>query len=479
MISKDLFYKTRVYLDIIGLLKAINFLLYRIFFLRTFWEKLIVKSISNTNELIEIFEDIKDQKKEISKNLVSVIIPVNNAMSHGIENLINSLKNQTHKNIEFIAVDSGSTDGTVKWLKNNNIKVIQINPKDFNHAYSRNTGASFAKGKYLLFTVDDAVFKNRNWIISAIGLLEKFNVDSISTLQTVDSKADSYANLLFNFLRSEQSASFGINISKSNNFSKYLFRFLPLLTKFRAISIDDTNHLVRAEVFRKIKFELETVEDIDFAIRLTNHGYNFLYTNLLSIVHYHEFPKSNIYNYAKRVYLDNYYFFHKNRYEYLPINNRDSFVLHSIFLHSAFIKIFKNTKIDFKYENFNKFRNLLMLEIRREIYSFNKDILNLFNSSEIDNETSFLYKKIFNDVLQSKDTKLVNTKYINFLVLKNHSLIRAIFNTQINVKNYSDLINIFNHLWINFMMTILSNKNRVKIKSTKYKFDNWEISSWK
>ena len=41
--------------------------------------------------------------------LVSVIIPVYNVENY-LERCFNSLKNQTIKNIEFIAIDDGSTD---------------------------------------------------------------------------------------------------------------------------------------------------------------------------------------------------------------------------------------------------------------------------------------------------------------------------------------------------------------------------------
>lgn len=84
--------------------------------------------------------------------LVSVVIPVYNANGF-LSGAIESIQNQTYKNLEIIIVDDGSTDETPKILKSlakkdKRIKIL-TNKKNLNIATSLNKGIKVAKGKYI------------------------------------------------------------------------------------------------------------------------------------------------------------------------------------------------------------------------------------------------------------------------------------------------------------------------------------------
>lgn len=92
-----------------------------------------------------------------SKPLVSVIVPAYNA-SKTIEKCLDSLLNQTLKNIEIIVINDKSTDDTLKILnsyKSNNQIIIIDNKKNLGPAASRNKGIKIAKGKYIGFVDAD------------------------------------------------------------------------------------------------------------------------------------------------------------------------------------------------------------------------------------------------------------------------------------------------------------------------------------
>lgn len=94
---------------------------------------------------------------------ISVIIPVYNTNPEFLQKAINSVLNQTYKNIEVIIVNDGSTDNNtlnfLKTLNNKNINIINQENKGAGGA--RNTGINSATGDYIGFLdADDWLDKN-------------------------------------------------------------------------------------------------------------------------------------------------------------------------------------------------------------------------------------------------------------------------------------------------------------------------------
>lgn len=94
--------------------------------------------------------------------LISVIVPVYNAEPN-LRQCLDSILNQTLKEIEIICVDDGSTDKSLKILKeyqqkDNRITILQQQNKYAGVA--RNTGLRVAKGRYLSFLDADDFFQS-------------------------------------------------------------------------------------------------------------------------------------------------------------------------------------------------------------------------------------------------------------------------------------------------------------------------------
>jgi rhamnosyltransferase len=90
--------------------------------------------------------------------MVSVIIPTYNAAQY-IEKLLSSLKQQSIR-LEVIVIDSSSTDNTRAIAEKQNVKVISIEKKDFNHGATRNEAAFRADGDIIIFMTQDALPEN-------------------------------------------------------------------------------------------------------------------------------------------------------------------------------------------------------------------------------------------------------------------------------------------------------------------------------
>lgn len=95
----------------------------------------------------------------MNENLkITVVIPCYNAASY-LEKTINSLKEQTLKNVEFIFVDDGSKDNTLnvleEKLKSVNLDYKIIKKLNGGVSSARNRGLEEASGDYVLFLDSD------------------------------------------------------------------------------------------------------------------------------------------------------------------------------------------------------------------------------------------------------------------------------------------------------------------------------------
>lgn len=93
----------------------------------------------------------------MNTHLVSVIIPIYNSQDNIID-CINSVIDQTYKNIEILLVNDGSTDNSLSICKNfakndDRIKIIDIENQGVSVA--RNIGIEKSKGDYIIFVDSD------------------------------------------------------------------------------------------------------------------------------------------------------------------------------------------------------------------------------------------------------------------------------------------------------------------------------------
>ncbi len=96
-----------------------------------------------------------------NNSLVSVIIPAYNAEPY-IEETVNRVLQQTHKNLELIIVNDGSTDNTLTKLKDlekTDTRISVLTKENSGVCDSRNLGLEKAKGNYLTFLDADDVWE--------------------------------------------------------------------------------------------------------------------------------------------------------------------------------------------------------------------------------------------------------------------------------------------------------------------------------
>lgn len=116
------------------------------------------------------------------KNKVSIIIPVYNAEKY-ISRCIESVLEQSYKNIEIILVNDGSKDNSLNILKKFDSiseKIVVIDKKNSGVSETRNKGIETASGDFILF-LDADDYLDKNYVENLLKTIKKNNADLIIT----------------------------------------------------------------------------------------------------------------------------------------------------------------------------------------------------------------------------------------------------------------------------------------------------------
>ena len=115
-----------------------------------------------------------------NKIKISIVIPVYNVELF-LDECINSVVNQTYKNIEIILVDDGSTDQCPvkcdEWAKRDN-RIKVIHKKNAGLGEARNSGMNISTGDYICF-VDSDDYIDKDTIEKIYNVLEEYDYDII------------------------------------------------------------------------------------------------------------------------------------------------------------------------------------------------------------------------------------------------------------------------------------------------------------
>lgn len=139
------------------------------------------------------------------KHKVSIIIPNYNGSTY-IKKCINSVVNQTYKNIEIIIIDDESTDNSWELIQEfdreyNN--VIIFRQANMNASIARNRGIELATGKYALFLdSDDELFEDSIEIM--VDSMNKMNCELvIGNFVKIDSNGNIKSQVNVNYTNGE------------------------------------------------------------------------------------------------------------------------------------------------------------------------------------------------------------------------------------------------------------------------------------
>jgi len=190
--------------------------------------------------------------------LISIVIPIYNSQDK-IEKCLNSIVNQSYKNLEIILINDGSTDNSeeiCKIFKEKDSRIIYIKKKNSGAADTRNQGIKISNGKYIIFIDSDDYISN-DYIEKMYNTMKKNNVGiAISGYTEINEDGTNKKISLFN------------KYEKVYYFNEYINDFINY-AYFTCVKM-----LIEKEKIKNIRFnkKLKFGEDILFAFNLLKNN---------------------------------------------------------------------------------------------------------------------------------------------------------------------------------------------------------------
>lgn len=318
--------------------------------------------------------------------LLSVVVPIYNVEKY-LKKCLDSIINQTYKNLEIILVDDGSTDCSGKIAdeygkKDKRIKVIH--KKNGGLADARNVGIDNASGKYIAF-VDSDDWIDLNTYSESIKTMEKHNSDMF-VFRAISCYSDTE-----------------INIFNNNNF-----------IEISNDKIFDYWSIVGRGVCDKI-FLKKYWDDIRFPFGKTSEDVFVIY--LLMAKAQHTILSSNIYYYyrqragsiskIKNVRIDSYEAYTKAK-DFIYKNYPNSY---NIFMKNYVTNCMGLYNSIILYDNKNKWKKLMLEEIKKYKKFIFKSDVGLYKKVQV---ICLLYfKMLYYIIMKIRDTKINKKLYID------------------------------------------------------------------
>ncbi|MBF0217282.1 MAG: glycosyltransferase family 2 protein [Candidatus Omnitrophica bacterium] len=203
------------------------------------------------------------------KPLVSIVILTKDGGETLKESVKMIFKQETRFTYELIAVDSGSTDGTVEFLKSSQARVIEIEPREFRFGPTRDLGFSKANGECVVTISQDVVPADRGWLEKIAAPILCKEADVVQGVEEYPRDKD-----VFYWIRT---GSFCFT-SERDEFRK----------KYGEIGFSCTNIAIRRSVWDKTRFgDAPMSEDQGLQKKIYSSGYRIIKEKKALVYHGH------------------------------------------------------------------------------------------------------------------------------------------------------------------------------------------------
>jgi rhamnosyltransferase len=195
----------------------------------------------------------------------------------GFAEILRSIMSQDPAPFEILAVDSGSTDGTVELMERAGVDVDRIPQSEFGHGRTRNLIASRARGDLLAFLTHDARPVDETWLRELARPLRDQAVAGVYGRQIAPANATAIEIHLLNYIYPAQDRLVRLAAGQRFQMPTHFF--------------SNANSMIRRSVWEQTPFPDNVImcEDQWWAKLALKQGHLIAYSSSAVVIHSHHF----------------------------------------------------------------------------------------------------------------------------------------------------------------------------------------------
>lgn len=217
---------------------------------------------------------------------ISVVIPVKNGEKYLADLLKGIFSQEINYGFEVIAVDSGSTDGTLELINKYPVRLFRVGEREFNHGLTRNFGIAQSCGEYIILVSQDAIPCDNHWMEKlVINLVNDQSVAGAYSRQIPRASAKPYVKALVHRFFAASSLRRESRIGNPKDYEG-----LTPNEKYELCCFDNVSSCIRKSVWESIPFpRTDFGEDIEWSRAVLQNGYGIVYEPGSAVYHSHDF----------------------------------------------------------------------------------------------------------------------------------------------------------------------------------------------